>query len=151
MQNDFYQVSLKLILKNTNNEILILKSDSKGSYAGFYDLPGGRINVDEFTTPIEEIIRREVREELGNIDFKSNFKPVSIGRHLLPASMNKSGQDLHILYIFFEGEMIDGHVSISNEHEGFQWFDFKDKDLNTYFKSGTLEGLEMWSKNKSDL
>ncbi|MCK9393571.1 MAG: hypothetical protein WCX30_03855 [Candidatus Paceibacterota bacterium] len=44
---DFYQISLKLILKNSTGEILGLKVKSN-SISAFYDLPWGRISTDEF-------------------------------------------------------------------------------------------------------
>ncbi len=47
-KRDFYMVSLKVFLKNNKGEVLILKSLMGGSYEGFYDLPGGRINIDEY-------------------------------------------------------------------------------------------------------
>ena len=47
-RRDFDQVSLKLILQNSAEEVLCLKAAYKGSFGDFYDLPGGRIDVDEF-------------------------------------------------------------------------------------------------------
>ena len=59
-EKDFYQISLKLLLKNDVNEILALKAVDSGRFAGFYDLPGGRIDVDEFRTDFGEILAREI-------------------------------------------------------------------------------------------
>ena len=39
-ENDFYQVSLKAILKNEKGEVLVLGGLDGGSFEGFYDLPG---------------------------------------------------------------------------------------------------------------
>lgn len=79
-QRDFYQVSLKIILKNQQGQILILKAMNEGRFAGFYDLPGGRIDVDEFSLPFEEIIDREIMEEVGNVKYKLYSFPVAIAR-----------------------------------------------------------------------
>ncbi len=76
-ERGIYQVSLKLLLKNNKGEILALKAADNGSYAGYHDLPGGRIDADEFNTDFTEIIEREVKEEIGDIkisDEHSNFK-----------------------------------------------------------------------------
>jgi hypothetical protein len=54
---DFYNLSLKAILKNSRNEILGLQAVNNGSLAGFFDLPGGRITVDEFHTPLTRACR----------------------------------------------------------------------------------------------
>lgn len=83
-KKDFYNVSLKVFLKNNRGEVLALKANRGGSYKGFYDLPGGRINIDEFETPLENIIKREVAEEIGNVKFKINLKPVALGRNENP-------------------------------------------------------------------
>jgi 8-oxo-dGTP pyrophosphatase MutT (NUDIX family) len=89
-ERDFYQISLKLLLKNNNGEVLALKSVDNGSYAGYYELPGGRIDTDEFAIDFIDILNREALEEIGNSDFKINPKPVAVGRHLIPSGISKS-------------------------------------------------------------
>jgi len=143
-EKDFYQISLKVIIKNDSGEILLLNADPNGSFAGFYDFPGGRINTDEFTAPFFDIIKREILEEVGNIKFVLSPKPVAIGRHLIPASMSKNGSDIHILYLFFEAKYISGKITISNEHAGFKWTDFSKEKPIKLLKSGNLEGIEMY-------
>jgi 8-oxo-dGTP pyrophosphatase MutT (NUDIX family) len=142
-EKDFYQISLKLLLKNSQGEILGLKSLDNGSYAGFYDLPGGRIDTDEFRIDFSKILDREIKEEIGDITYHINTTPVAVGRHLVPASMTSAKQDIHILYLFFEAEYIKGDLRISNEHLGYKWFNLQDEELTKYFTSGILEGIEM--------
>ena len=64
MPNDFYQVSLKAILKNVEGSVLVLKADFEGPLSGYYDLPGGRIDESEFDIPLLDILKREIREEI---------------------------------------------------------------------------------------
>ena len=145
-ERDFYQVSLKLLLKNNEGDILALKGVDNGSFAGYYDLPGGRIDTDEFSTDFSEILKREVEEEIGNPDFKINPKPVAIGRHLIPGSlpMNKTGKDIHILNVFFEAEYFGSDIKISDEHADHKWLNLKEIDLEKYFTSGILAGIKMY-------
>jgi 8-oxo-dGTP diphosphatase len=147
-KNDFYQVSLKIILKNKKNEVLLLGSLPTGSFAGYYDLPGGRIDTDEFTTPFSGVIKREVNEEIGNVKFTLNPKPVGVGRHLLPAAHSATGSEIHILYLFFEAKYLKGEIKISPEHTGFKWVDLSKEKLSKLFKSGTLEGMKMYFSSK---
>lgn len=154
MKNDFYQVSLKLILKNKSGEILILKAVGDGTYAGFYDFPGGRIRRDEFETSIVEVLKREVVEEIGAVDFEINQNPVAYGRHSIPAMAQprsiaaiNQGEDIHVLYLFFEGNFLDGNIVISKEHTDYKWVKLEDLELEKYFKSGILEGIKMYLKN----
>lgn len=147
-QRGIYQVSLKLLLKNNNGEVLALKAVDNGSYTGYYDLPGGRIDADEFRVDFAEIIEREVKEEIGNIEVKVNSKPVGVGRHLIPANMTSSGKDIQVLYLFFEAEYLNGDINISNEHTNFKWLSLKDIKLDEYFTSGILEGVRMYCDGK---
>jgi 8-oxo-dGTP pyrophosphatase MutT (NUDIX family) len=148
-EKDFYQISLKLLLKNSQGEILGLKGVDNGSYAGFYDLPGGRIDTDEFNTDFSKILDREIKEEIGNIIYHLNTTPVAVGRHLVPASMTSAKQDIHILYLFFKAEYIKGDLRLSNEHLGYKWFNLQDVELTTYFISGILEGINMYMMKNS--
>lgn len=147
MPKDFYQISLKIILKNQQGEVLILRAIDNGSYAGYYDLPGGRINADEFRTPrtpLPKIIEREVIEEIGKIKYKLNKKPVATGRHLIPKKYLSLKKDIHCFYVFFEAVYISGKIKISSEHVGYKWVDLNKIKLTDYFKSGILEGLKMY-------
>lgn len=143
-ENDFYQISLKMFLKNDKSEILLLEANLEGSFAGYYDFPGGRIDTDEFTTPFYDIIKREIMEEVGKINFTLNSKPVAVGRHLAPATITKKDHDIHVLYLFFEAHYISGEINISNEHIGYKWVDFSKVDPAKLLISGNLEGIEMY-------
>lgn len=148
-KNDFYQVSLKLILKNKRGETLILKAAHKGSYVGFYDLPGGRIKIAEFQTPLEKLLIREVKEELGaDVKYKFTLKPVALGRHLIPAAIIKKPNDIHVLYVFFEAEYLAGKIILSKEHLSLRWVNLNKIRLEKYFTSGILEGIRMYLKKR---
>ena len=143
-KRDSYQVSLKLILKNDNDEVLILKARPEGSLAGYYDLPGGRMDVEEFTTSFAQIIKREIAEEIGDVKISLCLKPVALGRHLIAANITSEKKDLHILYIFFEAKLLSGEVKISEEHTGFDWVDLNEHEPKKLFTSGILEGITMY-------
>ncbi len=143
-EKDLCQISLKLILKNASNEILALKAVSRGSYAGFYDLPGGRIDEDEFKADFADIISREISEELGDVQFKLQPKIIAFGRHIIPSSLTKTGKDVHVLYLFFEAQYLGGEIKTSDEHAGFEWVNLNKIELEKYFTSGLLEGVRMY-------
>ncbi len=143
-EKDLYQISLKLFLKRNDGKILALKAVDDGSYAGFYDLPGGRIDTDELETSFPEIIRREVAEEIGAVEFRLQEKPVAVGRHRIPAALTGSGKDIHVLYLFFEASYTGGEVRVSEEHTGYEWLDLAVIDPSEYFTSGILEGVQMY-------
>ncbi|MDO8240803.1 MAG: NUDIX domain-containing protein [Candidatus Moranbacteria bacterium] len=142
---DVYQISLKAILRNRDGKVLILKVPSTwGAFVGFYDLPGGRVDEDEFTVPFSEVLMREIQEEVGNIEVKLGDAPVAAGRHSLPAEQMKTEKDIHILYVFYEAEMVSGEIEVGDEHAGFEWVDLTEIVLEKYFFSGILEGMQMY-------
>lgn len=140
---DFYQVSLKLILKNDKNEMLILKARDNGAFAGFYDLPGGRIDDNEFDVDLLKIMKREVTEEIGNVEVSIIPKPVATGRARL-IKLDYKGDPLRVLYIFYEAHYQGGEIVISEEHTGYKWIKLTEVKLENYFNLGILEGLKMY-------
>ncbi len=120
-----------------------MKTPEYGSYSGCYDLPGGRIDANEFDVPYEQIMKREITEEVGDIQYKFNPKPVAIGRHLVHAHQSRLKRELHIQYIFFEAEYLGGDICVSREHTEYKWVDMSAEKLEDLFKSGILEGMKM--------
>src|SRR3990167_5770159 len=59
-QKDTYYVAVKIFLEK-ENQLFIFKD-----IYGNWDLPGGRIRVDEFEKPLSEVIKRKMIEELGD-------------------------------------------------------------------------------------
>ena len=146
---DRYQVSLKALVTNEHGEVLALNAVPTGSFAGYFDLPGGRIDVGEFTVPLVDILRREIREELGEIVVDVSEVPVAVGRHLIAAESDKSdGESIHVLYLFFEAKYRGGSIRTSNEHSGFRWLDLSKHKLPDLFKSGLLEGVLMYVRHR---
>lgn len=143
-EKDFYQISQKLILKNKDGKILLLKAlDFHGIYAGFYDFPGGRIHKDEFTIPLSDVLNREVKEEIGAVKYKLNPRPVAVARHLIPAKISSLKRDVHVLYLLYEADYTSGEINISDEHTGYIWEDPNTIELKKLLKSGNLDGLRM--------
>jgi 8-oxo-dGTP pyrophosphatase MutT (NUDIX family) len=146
---DRYQVSLKALIENEHGEVLVLNALSDGTFAGYYDLPGGRIDTDEFAVPLLDILRREIREEVGDIDIELSEAPVAVGKHLLSAeSEQRQGEPLRILYLLFRARYVGGAITISDEHSGFRWLNFDKHQLSDIFKSGLLDAVVMYTKSR---
>lgn len=147
-KRDRYQVSLKALVTNDHGEVLALNALPTGSFAGYFDLPGGRIDVSEFSTPLTDVLRRELKEEIGDVELEIGEAPVAVGRHLIGAESDKSdGESIHVLYLFFPVNYRGGNLKISSEHAGFRWLDLTKHKLPDLFKSGLLEGVLMYSRN----
>lgn len=115
MENALYHVGLKIML-NKNGRFLFL-NDADG---GHFDWPGGRINISEKYTPLEDIIKREVGEELGeDIKYK-------LGKPLFQYRRHLENRNLHILVTVYEATYLSGEINLSSEHSKYQWVDPKD-------------------------
>ncbi len=149
--HDFYQISLKLLIKNKNNEVLLLKvggENNTSAYNGYYDFPGGRIDESEFKTDLPKIIQREVEEEVGNeIKYQLlSTAPVGYGRH--ESFSRRLNKDFRCFYLLFESEVISGDVKISDEHVDYVWMPYNEikNNLEKLFVSGLLECAKMYFK-----
>lgn len=144
MAKDLYQISLKAIIVRSDGKILCLNGQNGGAYEGYYDLPGGRIEADEFTTPLKTILEREINEEVGDVAVDIESRPVSVGRH----ETKKEGQ--RIFYIIYAAKLLKdvAAVQISEEHEGFAWLDVNEENVEKYFISGILEGMKEYLKSR---
>lgn len=145
-QIDLYQISLKAIVEDLEGKMLLLHNLPTSAFAGYFDIPGGRVDIGEFKTDFFEILGREIREELGEgfkVEFKSTL-PVALSRELLEARYAKDGVEKHVLNLFYAGKYVTGEVKLSEEHPGYDWIDLKGKKLEEYFTSGMLDGMKQY-------
>jgi len=138
----FFQVSLKAMLKNEKGETLVLSCESDGSMKGYWDFPGGRIDKGEETLPYKKIISREVREEVGpDVKFTIDPRPAALGRHMVPKKFHNLGYDVYILLVLFTGTYEGGEIKVSAEHGRADWVDFEKIDVEKYFTRGVLDAV----------
>ena len=105
-----YHVSLKILLRR-GDEFLILNSQS----GKFFDLPGGRIDEQDRAVLLEDILAREVQEELGP-DLKYN-----LGEPLFQFRRHLKKTDYHVFVPVYDAEYLSGEIKLSDEHTGFFW------------------------------
>ncbi len=152
-ENALFFVSLKIILRDHDGAILLLKLPPTSAMAGYYDLPGGRIHKGEEKIPFQDIIAREIREEIGNITFQLYEIPVAVSRHFYVS--RKTLKEKNLFWIFFEAQYLDGKIEVSDEHTKYQWTYVTKDNASEYFTKGALEGMtsylhkefhNVWSK-----
>lgn len=132
---DLYFVAVKLFLLQ-DSKLLILKDNF-----GDWDLPGGRMKKDEFETPLEEILERKVREELGSKVQYTLSKPVLYMRHERVEQVQGSPV-VRIFAVGFEGTLNGGEVVLSPRHTEMQWVDMATFQPEQYFTGGWLRGVQ---------
>jgi 8-oxo-dGTP pyrophosphatase MutT (NUDIX family) len=138
--NTIFEVSLKLVIKNKANEILLLKMPDDSSMAGYFDLPGGRIRELEKSGSLKTAMRREIAEELGK-DVKLEIKetPVAVGRHSYISK--DTSEEKWIFWILFEALYKSGEIQISPEHKEYEWLKVNTDNLSKLFMRGPLEAM----------
>lgn len=140
--NQFFQVSIKLFLKNEKGEVLIMKMPLDSSMAGYYDFPGGRIAETEVMDPFSEIVKRELAEEIGDVckwELKST-KPVAVARHNYESK--KYGRVIFLLWVFFEANYVSGEIKPSTEHIAYDWVNLEKIEPEKYFVRGPLAAVK---------
>ncbi len=113
-------VSIKLLLRN-GEKILFLESSTQPNK---YDLPGGRINVEEWEKSFTEVLMREIIEELGE-QVRYTILPgdPAILRFTSKTRTFDDGTPIRAIVLLYEGKYISGDIQISSEHASYKWVD----------------------------
>lgn len=122
-----YHVSLKILLRK-GDEFLFLRNPHNTQF----DLPGGRIDDNEDAAPLNEILAREIREELGE-----NLK-YQLGNPAFQFRWFITEKGWQIFLTVYEAEYLSGEIQISDEHSDYIWINPK----KYYFKKEEFTNQE---------
>ncbi|MFN3603487.1 MAG: NUDIX domain-containing protein [Leptonema sp. (in: bacteria)] len=131
MKNGKFQITQKLLLWDKNFFLYL-----KDKVTNLGDLPGGRIHQKELYN-LQESLIREVREELGNIEFEVQPEPVLV----FPHYVSKDKEDS--ILILYNGNYWKGNITLSDEHSEYKWL-HKKTPLENYFSDTLLIGLKKY-------
>jgi 8-oxo-dGTP diphosphatase len=116
LKNRELQVGVKILLKNKNDEYLVLFRAFKNKptpHREYWDAPGGRINTG---SNLIENLKREVMEETG-LEIKSEPRLITV--------QDIIKEDKHVVRLTYVG-FGDGEVKLSHEHSDYKWLNFED-------------------------
>lgn len=131
-QQDLYYVAVKVFLEN-DNKFFIFKDKYEA-----WDLPGGRIQKHEFDVPLEQVLERKIREELGtSVKYKLG-NPVVFMRH----EREENGSNVRIFAIGYRATFLGGKIKLSERHTESMWVPVKTFNPARYFEGGWLKGVE---------
>jgi ADP-ribose pyrophosphatase YjhB (NUDIX family) len=128
------QVGVKVLLKNPEGKILLLKRDTNKykNLRGTWDIIGGRITPG---TALLENLRREILEEVG---LELQDEP-----HLVGAQDIMTLDERHIVRLTYTATT-NGEPILGEEHTDFGWFTLeemkKHEDFDIYCKMLIDEG-----------
>jgi 8-oxo-dGTP pyrophosphatase MutT (NUDIX family) len=106
-----FEVSLKAAIVCDQRLLLLKEADT-----GYWELPGGRIDVGEERLAHEAILAREIREELGD-----GIKLLL--RQEAASFMRQRPTDGAFLFLMVRLAVFDGgEIRLSDEHSDYRWF-----------------------------
>ncbi|AYY48171.1 nucleoside triphosphatase NudI [Citrobacter freundii] len=131
------------LIQNDGCYLLCKMADDRGVFPGQWALSGGGVDPGE---RIEEALRREVREELGEQLVLSEITPWTFSDDIRTKTYaDGSQEEIYMIYLIFDCVAANREVNINEEFQAFAWV--KAEDLGTYDlniatrKTLTLKGL----------
>ena len=135
-----YKISLKVLLEKKNKVLILLDQND------LIDLPGGRIEKKELKSSVEDVIRREIIEELGPDVVFNLGSPIFFFR----AYSQKNNE--WALIIVHKGEYIKGVISLSKEHKSYKWIEKKKVNIRKKdFYKQDIEKYKVFKKYFSSI
>ena len=105
-----FEVSLKAAIFREGRLLLLQEADT-----GYWELPGGRIDVGEERLPHGDILAREIAEELGShVEIRARAEAVTWVRQRLT-------DDVFVFLVARLADFVDGDPCLSCEHRAAQW------------------------------
>ena len=136
MEKDIYYIAVKVFLAN-RGKFFICKDNFN-----HWDLPGGRLLPCEFNTPLEKVIRRKMREELGPAAKYTLGKPVVFMRHERKEKMPGGRKKARIFAVGYKATYKGGNIKLSKRHTEGLWVPIRNFDAKKYFTGGWLKGVQ---------
>lgn len=131
------------LIQNDACYLLCKMADDRGVFPGQWALSGGGVEPGE---RIEEALRREVREELGEQLVLSDIMPWTFSDDVRTKTYaDGSQEEIYMIYLIFDCVAANREVKINEEFQAFAWV--KAEDLGSYDlniatrKTLTLKGL----------
>jgi len=116
-----FEVSLKAFIVRDGRALFVREADS-----GYWELPGGRIDVGEEWEPHATILAREMREELGD-GFSVRF-----GQEAVTWTRQRPTDGAFLFLLARLGYAIAGEPVLSNEHTELAWLTPEDATRLTF-------------------
>ena len=116
------------LIQNDGCYLLCKMADDRGVFPGQWALSGGGVEPGE---RIEEALRREVREELGEQLVLSEITPWTFSDDIRTKTYaDGSQEEIYMIYLIFDCVAANREVNINEEFQDFAWV--KAEDLGTY-------------------
>ena len=135
-------IGVKALIVNAEGKVLITQEPMHFVGGGKWELPGGKLNEGEEATSLEEVLAREIHEELGDQFSVSVDRVIDVMRR----PWNKPGAKADMVFLaVFLCTYKGGEIVLSEENNGYAWV--TESELSNYeFIPGYLPVLEKYFK-----
>lgn len=131
-------MAVKVFLQDESGRLLITKDRFDT-----WDIPGGRLREVDFSEPLEAVIDRKMKEELGESAQYTLGEPVVFMRHerdeLLPSGEYEKRR---IFAIGYRATYLGGDIVMGSNHEQYEWVSLDTFIPEKYFTGGWLLGVK---------
>ena len=141
---DAYFLAVKALI--CNKDKLLITHD----IFDCYDIPGGRIKKEEFNKPLQEVLMRKIKEELGEkIKYEIAENP-SIFFTVERKERLETGEEMpvRIFGLGFIVNYINGEVELGKHHNRYEWVDIDTYEPEKYFVGGWEKGIREFITKK---
>lgn len=140
-KHELFELSQKVVLYDPMQKKFLVAKDADTTTEGYstfgpWDLPGGRVNEGE--EDLVESVKRELQEEVGDIEFE--LSPIVGGCTLRVSSDKANPRKVHHYYL---GIYKQGEIVLSEEHSEFRWVTAEEVEQEDEYKpwlKGAIRG-----------
>ncbi len=126
MSSDFPVTTVRLIVRNSDNEVLILRRPEGSHSAGGWCLPGGKV---DFGDTVEHTVAKELHEETSLRCTNTRFL-------FYQDSLPGEESEMHVINLYFECEA-KGKIQLNEESSDSTWISKDDMSAyNMVFRNG---------------
>lgn len=134
-----FEVSLKAFIVRDGRALFVREADT-----GYWELPGGRIDVGEEWEPHEAVLAREMREELGQ------SLVLEFGPEVVSWTRQRPTDGAFLFLVARLARAISGEPVLSAEHDAMVWLGQDEaRTLRYPERSGYPAGIEALWKTAS--
>jgi len=146
-QIDSYFIVVKAFLVDAEGRLLITKDRF-----GYWDIPGGRLREGDFNLPLEKVLDRKLKEELGDAVNYELGEPVVFMRHEREEILPDGSKDMRRIFaIGYQAQYLEGNIQLGASHKKFEWVPLDTFVPEDYFKGGWLKGVKEFQEKNSNL
>ena len=143
LEKDLYFVAVKVFLER-RGKFFIFKDRF-----GAWDLPGGRLRESDFQTPLEKVVMRKIKEELGvGVRYKLGKPAVFMRHERMEHLANGKKEKRRIFMISYRAKYLGGEIKLGKNHVVSEWVPLKSFKPEKYFTGGWLQGVKQYLKLK---